>query len=355
MHITLFIPALLWPEPDAAPNTACPALERLMARSQLRRAPPQTMEDTLCALLGYPDRPPQGALRLRGESAAPDTSEITGHRWLCADPAHLRFDDERLILADSSQLDITAAEAAELVAALNAETPEIGHFSAASKDRWYLRAGPELPTGSLDAPSLSSVAGRHIGALLPDVLADRDWRRHLNTLQTVLHAHPINRQRAAEGRMTINSLWLWGDQAADAPDNDGLGRSLWSALWSTDPLARGLALADGIGINAHTETAAPLLAAAPQRSRSLVVLSDLLTPTHYDDAERWQTTLAALDQHWFAPLEAGLKSGRVTRLEIVSTTAYGTLCWTSRRLDLWCFWKKAQPLTRVASRLSKEN
>ena len=43
----------------------------------------------------------------------------------------------------------------------------------------------------------------------------------------------------------------------------------------------------------------------------------------HDDADTWQKTLTRLDRLWFAPLEAALKSGRVTRLEIVSTTAYG--------------------------------
>lgn len=361
MHITLFTPALLWPEPGAAPRAACPSLERLLARSRFRRAAPQAMEDTLCALFGYPDRPAQGALRLRGESSAPETPETppdhkhSGARWLCADPVHLRFDDERLILADSATLDIRADEAAGLIAALNAELPEVGEFLARDPTRWYLRAAPALPAEPFDAPPLSAVAGRHVGALLPDLLTERDWRRHLNAIQTVLHAHPINRQRVADGRAPINSLWLWGDRAADAPDNDGLGRSLWSALWTNDPLARGLALADAIGINAQIDTAAPLLAAAPQKSRSLVVLTGLCAPTHYDDADGWQTGLAELDAHWFAPLEAGLKSGRVTCLEIVSTTAYGTLCWTCRRQDLWCFWKKTQPLAEIADRLAKED
>lgn len=350
MHITLFAPALLWPEPGNHPALSHPALDRLLACSRFRRAPSQAMEDALCALFGYPERPAQGALRWRGESETP-ADDVP--RLLCADPVHLRFDDERLILADSSRLDITADEAAQLTAALNAERPDLGRFVAANTERWYLRAGSGIPPARLDAPSLSSVAGRHVGALLPDILGDRDWRREVNALQTVLHAHPVNQRRAAEGRLTINSLWLWGDAPAENTI-DSLGRSLWSALWSADPLACGLARHDGIGINTPNAGAAPLLAAAPQQSRSLIVLADPLSPSQYDDVDGWQAALATLDRLWFAPIAAAMKSGRVTRLEIVTTTAYGTLCWTCHRYDLWRFWRRPQPLATLATRLAKE-
>lgn len=356
MHITLFAPELLWPEPGNHPPTTSPALERLLARSQRRRAPTQPMEDALCALFGYPERPAQAALRRRGEAeAAAGAATPAKDRWLCADPVHLRFDDDRLLLAGSSQLGIDADEAAQLVATLNAELAELGEFVAADAERWYLRLAETAPATPFEAPPPSAVAGRHIGTLLPDLLGERDWRRHFSAIQTILHAHPINQQRQADGRMTINGLWLWGDTAASATNDDGVGHDLWSALWSEHPLALGLARAGRIGINATAAGVAPLLAAAPQRSRSLVVLPELLTPTHYDDIDTWQNALAELEQRWFAPLEAALKAGRVTRLEIVSTTVYGTLCWTACRRDLWCFWKKGQPLSAIAARLAKED
>ena len=62
----------------------------------------------------------------------------------------------------------------------------------------------------------------------------------------------------------------------------------------------------------------------------------------------WGTREAinALEQHWFAPLYAELGKGKFTQLRIESSTAYGTLHWTSRRADLWKLWRRPQPLRR---------
>lgn len=354
MSITLFAPELLWPEPGVHPeNTACPALERLLARGHLRRAPAQTREDALCALFGHPERPALAALRRHGEDDAPATG---GRRWLCADPVHLRFDDERLILADATQLGIAAEEAEALVAALNTEFPELGRFHAAAGGRWYLDLADTAPAARLEAPPLSAVAGRHVGTLLPDVLADRAWRSRFTALQTALHAHPVNRARNGDGRLPINSLWLWGDDqdARDAADSDGPANAGWHRLWSDDALARGLARAAGLKPQSVPTGVAALFADAPASRRSLVVLDDLVTPASYDDADAWRAALVRLDADWFAPLAAAVRAGRVDRLELIVPAAYGTFCWTIRRPDFWRFWKRDSALASVATRLAED-
>ena len=78
---------------------------------------------------------PFGALRLLGEGSEDARS---GH-WLCADPVHLRFHQERIILADAGAFDLADDEAHGIVAALNAEFADIGQFHVASARRWYLR------------------------------------------------------------------------------------------------------------------------------------------------------------------------------------------------------------------------
>lgn len=51
---------------------------------------------------------------------------------MCADPVHLRFARETLVLTDNHELDITNDEAAQLVAALNDSFADIGEFAVAS-------------------------------------------------------------------------------------------------------------------------------------------------------------------------------------------------------------------------------
>ena len=343
MHLTLFVPELLWPEPDDHPAIAtntCPALETLLARSRFTRSEAQPPESALSALFGHDATAPLGPLRRLGEDDAPD---IADERWLCTDPVHLKFHDERLILADSTRFDITLDEAQQLVAALNAELQELGRFYAASAERWYLRLAEDTALPPLDAPPLSGVAGRHVGQLLPDILTERDWRRHVNAIQTVLHAHPINRQRDHAGRMTLNSLWLWGD--GHLPPKR---QAPFDTIHGDLVLARGLARIAERRVHPRPTDAAALLASAADAT-PLIVLDDLLAPARYDDGDAWLAALARLETGWFAPLRAALAAGKLKQLSIVATTTHGLLCWDCRRNDRWKFWRKAEPLAAIST------
>jgi hypothetical protein len=78
------------------------------------------------------------------------------------------------------------------------------------------------------APVLNSISPRAIAGL---ALADwwsqheslRGWRKLLNEIQMVWHAHPVNLARTARGLPPINSLWLyggakgWKPSTADSP------------------------------------------------------------------------------------------------------------------------------------------
>ena len=348
MHLTLLVPELLWPEPDDHPAlaaTACPALENLLSRGQFTRSAAQTAEATLYALFGHDTATLPGALRRRGENDAPDVGD---ERWLCADPVHLRLHDERLILADSTQFDVSLDEAQQLVAALNAELPEIGDFHAASAERWYLRLRKDSALPPFEAPPLSGVSGHHVGQLLPDILDDRDWRRHFNAIQTVLHAHPLNQQRAAEGRMTLNSLWLWGDGPMPAER-----RSPFDAVWSNQALAHGLARAAGMTPHPQPDGFAAVLAGIGASTHPLVVIDDLLAPACYDDGNHWISVLAALEAAWFVPLRQALASGTLHQLHLVASTTHGLLGWTCRRSDRWKFWQRPAALATVTTQLAR--
>lgn len=354
MQITLIVPELIWPEPedhDTLDALPCPALSTLIARSRFTRRPAQSLEATLTDALGLPAGAPYGALRLLGESLPPtDTLEITDACWLCADPVHLRFHQERLILADSTSFGIDLVEAKSIAEELNRQFSDIGTFHVASAERWYLQLAGDTDLGEpgeFDVAPLSAIAGRSVDRQLPETTRTRWLRKLLNEAQMVLHSHPVNAAREEAGRMAINSLWLWGAGTAQrfACDFDG--------IWSTQPLAVGLGRASGVMTHAVPQDAATLLANIAPASHHLVLLEDLLGPVQYENGEAYREALLGLETRWFAPLRGALASGKVKELRIEASTAYGALRWESRTVDQWKLWQRAQPLATIAQNLAK--
>ena len=346
MRLTLLIPELIWPEPgdrQTLDGVAAPALGALLARGHERRsdAADNSADALIAAAFGLADEVPYAPLRLLGEGHDPGA-----HHWACADPVHLRFHQERLILADGRTIAIDATEAGQLVRHLNdyfAEAGEAIEFVATAADRWHLRlAAP----ADFRTPPLSAMAGRRVERQLPEE-ANTVWlRRLLNEAQMLLHGHPANDARAGTGRLTINSLWLWGPGQLPA----GLARC-FEAVYAGHPLARGLARVSGTVCTDAPASFAELQKAAPADGRVLVLLDDLLRAVQYEDGNTWQQGLRDLEARWFAPLAAAIRSGRV-ELDLQSSTIYGRLGWQVRRGDLWRFWRRPTTIAAVAGRLS---
>ena len=349
MQLTLLVPELIWPEPDDRDTLdalACPALNTLLARSRLTRRAPQSLEATLTDAFGLPEGAPYGALRLLGESAAP-AGLAADACWLCADPVHLRFQQNQLILADSGSFGIELDEAQAIAGALNAHFSGVGNFHVAAAERWYLQLAATSGLDQIDVPPLSAIAGRRVEQQLPATPQTAKLRRLLNEAQMVLHEHPANALRENAGRLPINSLWLWG--AGVLPPHMGKN---FTAVWSSNPLALGLGRAAGVPVQAVPHDAATLLASRTPGSHHLVVLDELLGPVQYQDGEAYRAALLALEERWFAPLQKALASGKLKQLRIEASTAYGALAWESGRSEQWKLWRRAQPLASVALQLA---
>jgi len=347
MRLTLLIPELIWPEPgDMATlgELTCPALGTILTRSShhhlLKAAgDSSTFDASIAHCFGLTQNVPFAPLRLLGEGLEPGH-----HHWACADPVHLKFHHERLILAEGATIGVSTEEAGELTAALNRYFGDIGQFSAAAPDRWYLQLVQEADFQTLP---LSAMAGRRIEQQLPEESRTAWLRKLLNEAQMVLHSHSSNEARADAGRMTINSLWLWGPgqlPAALSTDHDG--------VWSTHPLAKGLARCAGIASHDTPASYAALCEQAGEESRPLVVIDTLLAAVQYEDAEAWRQGILELETRWFAPLLQAVRAGRVS-LELRSSTIYGELSWQPSRGDLWRFWQRPQTLASVAKNLAE--
>lgn len=343
MRLTLLIPELIWPEPGDAETfagLACPALATLLARGRRTDATTEaaTFDAAIARSFGLDRAVPYAPLRLLGEGIDPGDAH-----WACADPVHLRLHQERLILADGSRIDVAMAEAETLTGELNRYFGDIGEFRATAPDRWYLRLSAAADFETLP---LSAMAGRRVERLLPEDRHTAWLRKLLNEAQMLLHGHAINEIRSDAGRMTINSLWLWGP--GQLPREL---RAEWTGVCSDHPLALGLARCAGIPAQAAPASLAELERLAGVDGRVLVALDPLLRAVQYEDSEAWRAGLARLEGDWFAPLAAAVRSGRVS-LDLRASTIYGELGWQVERGDLWKFWQRPQPLQALAQSLA---
>ncbi len=339
MHLTLLVPELIWPEPAdqfTLGKLGAPGLEWLLARASLERQPRHPYETALTGCFGL--KPAHcGALRLLGEGSDEAHDKARSGHWLCADPVHLRFHQERIILADAGAFELADEEAHAIVAALNAEFADIGQFHVANARRWYLKLAV-----AVDHPvePISAVAGRRVDSEISGLPLAR-W---LNEVQMFLHGLPVNEQRQDIGQPEINSLWLWGGGTLPTSTTP-----TFSAVFSNNPLAAGLARACDIPRYDRPATLADVLAQGGEQP--LVVLDQLLPRVLYEDGDGWHNDIERLDTDWFIPLKKSL-GGKVDRISLIAPTAYGELRYTLTGGDRWKLWKIGKAIGETAKELA---
>jgi len=344
MRCTLLIPRLFWPRDvvdQAASGLELHGLQTLLARARREQLASVAPEGWLCQafeLERQPDWP-----------VAPFTLLMDGGEpgdccWLRADPVHLSLQRNRLRLIDSSLLDITPAEAADFVTALNHHFAAEGmHFEAPKPQRWYVRV-ERVP--DLSCQTLATVAGRDIDLLLPtgpDALA---WHRLANEMQMMLHAHERNAAREALGKFPVNSIWFWGaGRLCPVP-----GR-YFTDVWSNEPLGSALATRADIDIHPLAADAGSWLEQARRTVATgshLVVMSDFGRHVSYGDAQAWREAITHLETRWFRPLLDALRRRRIERLVLVVPDTDSCLRFELAPHDLLRVWRVRQPLSAYA-------
>lgn len=217
--------------------------------------------------------------------------------WLSADPAWVQPDMNGVRLLACGQLQLSMDEAQALAAPLRPVFDEAGmHLEISSPDRWHLKLpeGITLPTFAPPEQALGEDLSQH----LPAGEAGRRWRVMLNDIQILLHQHPLNAQRRAQGLAPVNSLWLWGGGSLPGPLSSAL-----RGVISDDLLLRALATHAGMAQRTRTAESITDVAAGwlidlqdlPVEAlasawwpRLLPVLSRQTTVLHFASAERWQ-------------------------------------------------------------------
>lgn len=129
-------------------------------------------------------------------------------------------------LVDLDPLSLTQADKLALCQAVEPYLGQPGDdlwVQIVKPDYWQIHA----PGRTLDKTiSPAAMAGQRVSDWWPSDQAWLPWRRLLNEIQMVWHAHPVNEQRLENGLLPINNLWLYG------------GSFGWVIQQPTHPIAR---------------------------------------------------------------------------------------------------------------------
>lgn len=183
-----------------------------------------------------------------------DMGDAADALWLRADPAHIVPDMHGArLMAHGTAMALEHADAQALLPALQPLFDEAGLLLDAPRPgRWYLRLPEQSTLADFADPDL--VLGDDLFAHLPEGQEGRRWRALLTEAQIILHQHPLNRDRIAQGKPTVNSLWFWGGgrlpHAVVTP---------FRHIRSHDALLQALGLAAGCTLQAGSETPGDVL------------------------------------------------------------------------------------------------
>lgn len=342
MRLTLHVPGLLLPRTvliDTVFDLTAPALSLQLGRARRHSVPPEwlTAAFGLAALPAAALRRTAGSGEMAPEVGAGKTAtNPEAGDWLCLDPVHLQVTREGISLADPAQLELAADEAAALRDALQPLFADWGDVSASAPQHWELRLNRPLALATLP---LADAVGRPVDPALPGGADGKAWRRLLAEAQTMLHAHPVNRQRDALGRPTVNSLWPWGPGALTETPH-----TRFNAVWSANPVIAGLCVRAGIPCLPPPNTF------QPARGNTLAIIDSLARPAATLDALAWRESLQALERDWLAPALLALKQGACRELQLVGTQPNASLPAAALTMDrgtLRHFWRRPRPVVAL--------
>lgn len=298
----------------AAGNRRFPVMEKFLARAT--RRPAADGSALLAECFGLPPQEfPVAALEQLGLDAArhPDY-------WWRADPVHLLVDRDQVAMLPRNTLGVTQEEARALAAGIN-ECFADAHLTIETPrpDAWYLRTPLAWHCRSFDPVR---VEGRAITEFMPAGEDADGVRRLMTEIQMLLHMHPVNQAREAAGRLTINSVWIWGG----GPLPEKVLRAPTQIVTSL-PLVRGLAKLAGQTCEAWP---ADLKAGAPAGDR-LVALS----------VNDFGADPRRLDRELMAALWHALRHGRVNEIRFYPG---GNCMYELKPLAAHRFWRRPRPL-----------
>ncbi len=226
----------------------CALAEPLLVRTVPQGYPPGSDVANL-SLLGYePDTCYTGRAPLEAASIGIPVPEH-GAAFRC-NLVTVRYEEgnEQLIMLDHSAGHISSAEAAELIAAVQAAcgTEQLQFHAGVSYRHLLIHHGP-VPT-SLHTVPPHDYLDQDVTSFYQQYLATDYLAELMRTSAKVLIKHPINQKREAAGKLPANSIWIWGEggrpQIETLAHRWGLSGSLISAV----DLLKGIGVCSGLEV-----------------------------------------------------------------------------------------------------------
>ena len=255
-----------------------------------------------------------------------------GTYYLCADPVYLIPNRDQLIMDNPAHLQLTAAEASQLISEINAHFAADGiELMQLSRRRWVLSSANKPVINALSPYEL-------IGMPIMDYLPSGDkainWHAWLTEVQSLLHLSTVNQQREDSGLPTVNSLWLWG--AGNLPINI---ESAWHHIVTDDPLMSGLASEYG---SSTSEVDVFDWSESIDADDVLVVLTPEVVQKHVGNMESIEHYFNLIHDLWLQPALAAIR-----RKELSELVVYTESCapFTLRRSSLLRWWRRRKPMS----------
>lgn len=205
------------------------ALKKWLSRSDLSEArSARSLLSEVLECLGQPS-PSTGlaAMRMWGQTGDRPTVWIAA-----ADPVYLEPRLDHLCLHTLRQPEVSKAELKALFDHLQDVLSEDSGFGFARlAHHGYLRSEKPIATAEIDAECVNGLAPNDF---LPRGDSAATFRGLLSEIEMALHDHPVNVEREMQGKVPVNSLWIWG--GGHAPEIQDLS---CRPLFADDPMLRG--------------------------------------------------------------------------------------------------------------------
>ena len=129
--------------------------------------------------------------------------ELYSHYLVC-EPAHLRLDGNRLVIAESSLLQLGQDECDSVIMDINKYFDGQLKLFYISEKRWL------IGINKLDYPAskftILDILGQDVNQYLSSSI---QVNQIINDVQMILSQHPVNKVSEGEGSLNFNTIWLW--------------------------------------------------------------------------------------------------------------------------------------------------
>ena len=315
LHLTLVLPGLLWPHHDTTlPDINLPALNKLRQWGRLRTQT-SSREDFYRQHLWQNSWLEQAKNQLRIDEQC---------HCLIAIPTHQHAGLHQIQCLSGDILALTPVEAENFCQVLNHWFAEEGwELRVCRPDLWIMITPKELKFSS---PSLLDLDGYLNGTTKPIGRDAHQILKFQTELQMLLHEHPLNQQRAQQGELPINALWLQTDSIGSADTGLPLYTNCSWAL-AAQPLP------------ANYET---FVTQIHDDTHIILFQNEFLSPCIQNDFSAYELMLRQWEQQWGQPLLSALRSGDVRQLDIVTDGIRGGLL-RIHKPRIAPFWRKILP------------